>query len=142
MTLRQAQGTSTSSGTYRREFVVGAPAWLGDSDGPGLGLPDEGDGLPEDGDGEPDEGDGEPDDGDGEPDDGGGDADADDGGGEPVSGGGEPDGGGVVAFVGSGGGGLLGGDWLNIRIAISIASIAMRIISNHEARIEIRPARS
>ena len=119
---------------------MGAPAWLGDAVGSGLGLPDDGDGLPDDGDGEPDDGDGEPDDGDGEPDDGGG--DADDGGGEPVSGGGEPDGGGLVAFVGKGGGGVLGGDWLNIRIAISIASIAMRIISNHEATIEIRPARS
>jgi hypothetical protein len=127
-----------SDRTYRREFVVGAPAWLGDADGPGLGLPDDGDGLPDDGDGEPDDGEGEPDDGDGEPDDG----DADDGGGEPDSGGGDPDGGGVVAFVGNGGGGLLGGDWLNIRIAMSIASIAMRIISNHEARIEILPARS
>ena len=124
---------------------MGAPAWLGDSDGPGLGLPDDGEGLPDDGDGEPDDdGDGEPDDGDGEADDGDGEPEGDavDGDGEPDDGGGDPDGGGLVAFVGSGGGGVEGGDWLNIRIAMSIASIAMRIISNHEARIEIRPARS
>ena len=124
---------------------MGAPASLGDPDGAGLGLPDdcEGEGEPDDGDGEPDDGDGEPDDGEGDADDGDGEPDGVAvGGGEPDSGGGEPEGGGDVAFVGSGGGGVVCGDWLNIRIAMRIASIAMRIISSHDARIEIRPARS
>lgn len=114
-------------------MLVGPAAPLGEGpgdpdsvDGEGLLDPD---GLSEpDGDGDPGDADGDPDcgDGEGEP----------DGGGEPVC---DADGGGVV---GSGGGAWLGGDWLNRRIAMRIASIAMRIMSSHEATIEIRPARS
>jgi hypothetical protein len=123
-------------------LVVGAPAWLGDSEPPGVAFAEdcdgdgEGDALPDceglcdpDGDGEPDDGDGDSGDGDadcGEGDCGGGDPDCDDGGG----------------VVGSGGGASDFGDWLNIRIARRIASIAMRIIISQDARIETRPARS
>jgi hypothetical protein len=121
--------------------VVGAPASLGDAESVGDPL-FEGEGLPEsDGVGvaEPD-GLGDPDDGEGDADCGEGDADCGDG--EP-EGGGDPDcddGGGLVG--GSGSGAWLGGDWLNIRIARRIASIAMRIMISHDARIETRPARS
>ena len=101
-------------------------------DGDGLGLPEldglwepEGDGDPDDGDGDADCGVGDADCGDGDPD-GGGDPDCDDGGG----------------VVGNGGGAWLCGAWLNSRIAMRIASIAMRIIISQDARIETRPARS
>jgi hypothetical protein len=124
--------------------VVGAPAWLGDADSvgdplAGVGLADCDDvGLCEpDGEGDPDDGDGEAEDGDADC----GDGEADCGDGDP-EGGGDPDcddGGGVV---GSGFGAWLGGDWLNIRIASRIASIAMRIMISQDARIETRPARS
>lgn len=114
-------------------MLVGAPAALGDSDPPGDPVPGDGEGLLDpdglsepDGDGDPDDADGDADCGDGEP----------DGGGEPDC---DAEGGGVV---GSGGGAWLGGDWLNMRIAMRIASIAMRIMSSHEATIETRPARS
>jgi hypothetical protein len=120
-------------------LLVGGPATLGDSDPLGVALPGDSEGLVEpEGLWDP-EGDGEPDDGDGEADWGVGEADSGDG---DALGGGDPDwddGGGVV---GSGGGAWLGGDWLNIRIAMRIASIAMRIMSSQDATIDTRPARS
>lgn len=120
-------------------MLVGAPAALGDGVPPG-DSPGDGDGLldpdglsePE-GDGDPDDADGDADCGDGEPDWGDGDAD---GGGEPDC---DAEGGGVV---GRGGGAWVGGDWLNMRIARRIASIAMRSMSSHDAMMETRPARS
>lgn len=43
---------------------------------------------------------------------------------------------------GSGGGGLDELDWLKTRIASSTATMTISIISNHDTKIDTRPARS